>query len=131
MQKVIGQTGRIVLSDEAIQYKLGKKRTVRYRYVKMGKRYRAEVIGPFHSALYGAMGFGGSRTSCKAALQRRLASRFGYIGCMMYSDVDEADTTALSAVEIWHRANNEQREALKNADSRPIRTWDSVAVAGQ
>ena len=90
-QKVMGQTGRSVLSDEKIQYKLAQKRTVRYWYVKCQHGYRAEVVGPFHSALYGACGFGTKKTRAKAALERNLANNYGYIGRLIFSDVDEAD----------------------------------------
>jgi len=64
-QKVIGQTGRVALSDEAIQYKLSRKRTVRYWYVKCAHGYRAEVVGPFHSRTYGACGFGTTKKRAK------------------------------------------------------------------
>lgn len=92
MRKVIGQTGGVVLSDDAVKYKKSKKRTVRYRYVKMRVGYRAEVVGPFHSALYGACGFGALKTSAKAALERNLANNHSYIGRLLFSDVDTADT---------------------------------------
>lgn len=96
---VIGQTGTTVLSDEKIQFKLDKKRTVRYRYVRNGScGYRAEVVGPFHSRLYGACSFGMKRTSAKNALARRLANSYGYIGTMLFSDRDESDTVGLTRV---------------------------------
>lgn len=95
--KVIGQTGSIILSDEKEHFKLSKGRTVRYRYVKMKGQcgYRAEVVGPFHSALYGACSFGTKRTSAKAALIRRLATDYNYIGKLLFSDVDESDTVGI------------------------------------
>ena len=92
MQKIIGQTGTTVLSDEKIQYKLDKKRTVRYQYTKIGTMWSAWVCGPFHSALYGVTSFGATRTRAKSSLKRRLASGHSYIGHMMFSDVDESDT---------------------------------------
>ena len=96
---VIGQTGTTVLSDEKTHYKLEKKRTVRYRYVKNGScGYRAEVVGPFHSRLYGACSFGVKRTSAKNALRRNLANNYGYIGTMMFSDRDESDTVGLTRI---------------------------------
>lgn len=91
MHKVIGQTGTTVLSDEKIQYKLAQKRTVRYRYKKYKNGYRAEVIGPFHSKVYGACSYGTKKTSAKKALERRLANSYGYIGHLLFSDHDESD----------------------------------------
>ena len=45
--KVIGQTGSVVLSDEKLQYKASKKRTVKYWVRKLkGAGWLAEVIGP-------------------------------------------------------------------------------------
>lgn len=91
-QRVIGQTGSIVLSDESIQRKQEKKRTVRYRYVKMGKNsYRAEVISPFHKDIYGACSFGTTRQSAKKALQRHLRNSYRYMGSLLFSDVDAAN----------------------------------------
>lgn len=92
---VIGQTGRVVLSDEVIQYKLDKKRTVRYQYQKVNGRFMAWVCGPFHSRTYGACGFGATRARAKATLQRNLANSYGYIGHMMFSDVDDADNVGI------------------------------------
>ena len=89
---VIGQTGKVVLSDDAIHRKLSRKQTVRYQYQKVQYGFMAWVCGPFHSRLYGIIGFGVSRVHSKAALQRRLANDYGYLGNMLFSDVDEADT---------------------------------------
>jgi len=91
MNKVIGQTGRTVLSDEIIQFRLSKKRTVRYRYKKVRCGFVAEVIGPFHSTFYGTCSFATKKHRAKAALKRRLRNEFGYVGRMLYSDVDTAD----------------------------------------
>lgn len=131
MQAVIGQTGRIVLSDEKIQFKLSQKRTVRYRYEKCPLGYRAVVVGPFHSRTYGANSFGTKRTSAKKALQRRLAIDYNYIGIMLLSDSDDADNIGRSAVELWHMANNNEREALRNAMARPISNHELCGSAGQ
>ena len=91
--EVIGQTGRVVLSDSAINRKLSRKRTVRYQYSKLGrKRWAAWVCGPFHSRTYGAHGFGATKMQSKVALQRHLANSYGYFGHLMFSDVDESDT---------------------------------------
>ena len=121
MQKVIGQTGRMALSDEAIQYKLSRKRTVRYRYVKCDYGYRTEVVGPFHSVLYGACGFGTKKSLAKAALERNLANNYGYIGKMMFSDVDEADNVG----------RVDPRLLDENATSRPISNGELIGSAGQ
>lgn len=90
--EVIGQTGRVVLSDDAIFRKLSQKRTVRYQYTTMGRKLiMAWVCGPFHSRTYGACGFGTTRITAKAALQRNLANGYRYFGHIMFSDVDTAD----------------------------------------
>ncbi len=92
MNKVIGQTGSVVLSDDAVFRKLSEKRTVCYRYVRMTRSYyRAEVVGPFHSAYYGLSSFGTTRLRAKAALIRCLANSFGYMGRLIFSVDDEAD----------------------------------------
>ncbi len=120
-QMVIGQTGSTVLSDEKIQYKLSKKRTVRYRYEKCRDGYRAVVVGPFHSALYGACSFGTSKTSAKKALQNRLATCYNYVGTMLFSDQDEWDTVC----------GFNPRLLDDNAVARPITTHELVASAGR
>lgn len=120
-QKIIGQTGTTVLSDEKRQYNLAKRRTVRYWYVKRPHGYRVEVIGPFHSALYGACGFGTKRSSAKAALQRNLANNYRYIGTMLVSNKDESDTVGIV----------NERLLDDNATTRPITFQDAVAIAGQ
>jgi len=124
---VIGQTGKTVLSDDAIWFPRSRKRTLRYRYVgaKKGYRHRAEIIGPFHSRLYGVCAYGTTRERAKVALQRRLANDYRYLGHLIFSDVDESDIAGLSAVEIWHRANNIERAALENAIGVPIRFPES------
>jgi hypothetical protein len=90
--RVIGQTGTTVLSDEKIHYKAAQKRTVRYRYERLSDcGVLCTVVGPFHSRTYGACGWGVTKTSAKKALIRTLANEHGYIGHLMFSDVDEAD----------------------------------------
>lgn len=120
MQKVIGQTGTTVLSDEKIFFKIAKKREVRYWYVKCQHGYRAEVVGPFHSALYGTCGFGTKKSTAKVALQRNLANNRGYIGRMIISDVDEADNVGIV----------DERLLDANATARPITRHDACASAG-
>lgn len=122
-QKVIGRTGEgaVLLSDGAIRYKLVQKRTVRYRYVKCQHGYRAEVVGPFHSALYGTGSFGTKRSSAKAALQRNLANNHGYIGHIMFSDIDDADNVG----KVNRRLLDE------NATARPVTLHDTCALTGR
>jgi hypothetical protein len=119
---VIGQTGSVVLSDEAIQYKIDKKRTVRYRYVWMKPigLWRAEVIGPFHSALYGTQGIGTKKAHAKRALVMRLGNRFGYIGHLMFSDHDEADTIG-----------QHDSRTLEDRQASPISMAEAIGSAGQ
>lgn len=119
--KVIGQTGTMVLSDEKIQYKLSKKRTVRYRYEKCPNGYLAVVIGPFHSALYGALSFGTKRTSAKKALIRRLANEYNYIGTLLFSDVDGSDTVCRIDLRLL----------ADNTMARPITNNELVGSAGR
>lgn len=92
---VIGQTGRTVLSDDLVKYKQSQKRTVRYQYAKMQHGWNAWVCGPFHSRTYGACSFGTNKARAKAALKRRLADNYNYIGHLMFSDVDDADNVGI------------------------------------
>jgi hypothetical protein len=88
---VIGQTGRIPLSDDAIMRKLSHRRTVRYQYAKAKHGWIAWVCGPFHSRTYGACAFGTDKRRSRVSLQRRLANNYRYLGLMLHSDVDDAD----------------------------------------
>jgi hypothetical protein len=108
--KVIGQTGSVVLSDDSILRKRSKKRTVRYQYRKVKAGWTAWVCGPFHSRTYGVQGFGSSKKYAKAALQRRLANDYGYLGHMLFSDVDESDTVGLPDMRLLD----------ENCSARPI-----------
>lgn len=121
MQKVMGQTGRTVLSDDTIQYKVAQKRTIRYRYVKMTVGYRAEVVGPFHSRTYGVCSFGTKKTSAKNALKLRLANDYGYLGVMLFSDVDTADNVG----------DPDPRLLDANATARRLTFSDLCGTAGQ
>jgi len=92
---VIGQTGKAVLSDAAIQRKVSQNRTVRYQYLKVKHGFIAWVCGPFHSRTYGVCSFGRSHPAAKASLQRRLCDDYGYHGHLLFSDVDESDTVGI------------------------------------
>ena len=98
--KVIGQTGRRPLSDETVKYEQDRKRTVRYNYTKVQSGWMAWICGPFHSRTYGACSIGTTKRMAKAALQRRLADDYGYIGNMIFSDVDEADDVRLIGLRV-------------------------------
>lgn len=119
--KVIGQTGSCVLSDEKIQYKLSKKRTVRYWVRKLKSGFLAEVIGPFHSKLYGTCAYGTKRKTAKDALIGRLANDHNYIGTMLLSDTDESDTVG----------DFDRRLLDENAMARPITNNELVGSAGK
>ncbi len=93
--RVIGQTGAVVLSDDSIAYNRSKARTVRYQYQKVQLGWIAWVCGPFHSEVYGTQGFGSSKKFAKAALKMRLANDYRYLGGMLFSDVDESDTVGV------------------------------------
>ncbi len=121
-QTVIGQTGSIVLSDDMIRHRVAKRRTVRYRYVwmKVLGLWRAEIIGPFHSTLYGTQGIGAKKVYAKRALVMRLANSFGYIGRLMFSDQDEADTIG-----------RHDSRTLEDRKESPISICDAWGSAGQ
>lgn len=102
---VIGQTGRTVLSDTVLQFKSARKKTVRYNYVRVRNGFLCQVIGPFHSALYGTCSFATRKSRAKAALQRRLMNDYRYFGCMMFSDVDDADNVGKCDKRLWDDAN--------------------------
>lgn len=118
---VIGQTGRAVLSDDSIKFKASYKKTVRFWYVKMRIGWLAVVIGPFHSRLYGASSYGTSKDLAEAALQRRLGNEYGYIGLMLFSDVDTSDTVG----EVNSRLLDDRQLA------HPISIGELVGSAGQ
>ena len=99
-RNVIGQTGTLVLSDATIQLQLDKKRTVRYQYTKVRDGWIAWICGPFHSRTYGVIGFGTRKLWAKDALSRNLANNYGYIGNMIFSDVDESDTVGKHTISI-------------------------------
>jgi hypothetical protein len=117
---VIGQTGRTVLSDDVIQFKASHKKTVRYRTQLMSsvkvatdnKRertvclWKAEVIGPFHSVLYGVCSYGSTKKRAKAALQHRLAADYRYIGIMLLSAVDDADNVGNVDLRLWDQVSS-------------------------
>lgn len=117
---VIGQTGRIVLSDTQLKQKLSAKRTVLYQYMKVKHGWLAWVCGPFHSRTYGVCGFGTSKLWAKGALEQRLANDYRYIGNLMFSDVDEADNVGQVS----------RRLSESNARARPITQLEAVGSAG-
>lgn len=117
----MGQTGSIVLSDEMLQYKRDQKRTVRYRYEKSRFGYRAVVVGPFHSALYGVIGFGTTRQRAKVALKRNLSVRYNYHGIVLYSIHDEADSVGII----------DPRLVNPMAVVRPISDYEACGSAGR
>ena len=81
--RVIGQTGKVVLSESMINYHKCRRRTIRYRSTKCASGHMAEVIGP--SDMVGLCSFGTKPRSAKSALQRRLANDHGYFGKMILS----------------------------------------------
>lgn len=120
----VGQTGQVVLSDDAIQYKLSRRRTVRYQYQKIHRGWIAWICGPFHSRMYGAIGYGTRRIRAKVALRWNLANNFGYIGNLLFSDVDESDTVGIVD-------ENTARLSEENAAAHPITFADACGAAGQ
>lgn len=130
MQAVIGQTGSVVLSDEKTLFQVSQKRTVRYRWEKCHLGYRAVVVGPFHSRMYGVNSFGTNTKSAKKALRRRLGNDYNYVGILLFSGDDESDTIGLTRSELEHRANNVERARLKNAVARPISNHELCGASG-
>lgn len=87
---------RARVSDDALQYKLGKRKAVRYRIRKIGGRGRpiafvAEVTGPFYSPAYGLRVWGATRKRARQNLRDRLGSSFNFFGRIFYCAFDEAD----------------------------------------
>ncbi len=103
---VIGQTGRTVLSDSVIQFKSARNKTARYNYVKVPNGFLCQVIGPFHSALYGTCSFATRKVRAKAALQRRLMNDYRYFGCLLFSDVDDADNVGKVDLRLWDQISS-------------------------
>ncbi len=103
---VMGQTGRTVLSDTVIQFKSARKKTVRYNYVRVPNGWLCQVIGPFHSAIYGTCTFATKKYRAKAALQRRLMNDYRYFGCMLFSDVDDADNVGNVDLRLWDQVTS-------------------------
>lgn len=91
MNSVMGQTGKMVLSIDAANYKLAKRRTVRFQFTRLKYGFEAWICGPFHSPIYGACARGRTKEIAREALSRTLANNHSYHGNMMFSDVDEAD----------------------------------------
>lgn len=101
---VVGQTGKghKVLSDETRLYGRSKKRTVRYEFRGMGPNsWMASVIGPFDSLLYGACGFGGTKARAEKELRRNLADNYSYLGRMILSVTDDADSVGDVDTTLW------------------------------
>ncbi len=106
-------------SNEKNDYRSSTKRAVRYMMVRMGRgSYRANIVGPFHSLLYGMCGFGTTRKRAKAELQRNLANNHGFIGSVLLTDRDEADNVGV-------RYPNEM------TPERPITLMEAVGSAGR
>ncbi len=122
MSAVIGQTGRSVLS-EFIEHKVSHKRTVRYRIKRVKHGFLAEVIGPFHSALYGVCSFGVKQKQARKALARRLGNDYRYFGNMMLSAVDD--------VENIGRVDSRVRKDWIPGTPITLTTHDLVGCAGQ
>ncbi len=98
--RVIGQTGTTVLSDDSIFRNRSHRRTLRYQYLKVQHGWIAWICGPFHSRTYGVCSFGTKRRSAKAALQTRLANDYRYLGHLMFSDVDGSDTVGKTDAQL-------------------------------
>lgn len=120
---------RPLLSDDAIKYRIETRRACYYRYEPIflkrpdGSRTKwwcAVVRGPFHSRLYGVTAMGRTRRLAKARLKGMLARSYGYIGNLVWTDKDEADTIGQPA---------DDRTTADCAQS-PISVHDAVGAAG-
>jgi hypothetical protein len=109
------------MSSEKNECGADKRRAVRFWYMKTPWGYRAEIVGPFHSKLYGMCAFGRSKVSAKAQLKSRLARNFGFIGTMLLSDKDEADTVGLP----------DRNATDSNTSACPITLQELCGAAGQ
>lgn len=104
---------------EDYQSATSSRRAVRYMIVRMGKHYyRAHIVGPFHSSLYGVCGFGTSRGMAKAELKRNLANNHGFIGSVLLTSKDEADNIGV-------------RYPDELTPERPITLLEACGSAGQ
>lgn len=89
---VMGQTGQVILSDQLTQARPVKRQIIKYQYQRIHGYWLASVCGPFHSRLYGVCGIGGKKLSAQKALRTNLSNDYGYLGNLIFSDVDESDT---------------------------------------
>lgn len=106
-------------SDEKNDYRSSTKRAVRYMITRMWRSwYRADIVGPFHSALYGVCGFGTTRAMAKVALQHNLANNYGFIGSVLLTVKDEADNVG-------------DRYPDEMTPERPITLLEAVGSAGR
>lgn len=119
------------VSNESTTYKSARKRAVQFWYVRVSAGYRAEVVGPFHSVLYGTCSFGRTRASAKARLKSNLARNHGFVGSMVLTNEDDADNVGLSIAEVWRRANNIEREEMFATSTGPISFQELCGAAGQ
>lgn len=106
-------------SKEREDYRSSTKRAVRYMIVRMGRNnYRADIVGPFHSTLYGVCGFGTTRAMAKVELKRNLANNYGFIGSVLLTTKDEADN-----VGVWY--------SDEMTPERPITLLEACGSAGR
>lgn len=124
------RTNPPTISDEKNEYRAAQKRDVRFWVKKCPKGYRATVVGPFFSALYGVNGFGTTHRRAEAALKRALLRTHNYIGRLVGTDKDDADNVGLSVSEKWHKANNAEREVMRTLSANPITMAEAVGSAG-
>lgn len=103
---VLAQTGRMVLSDTVLQFKSARKKTVRYNYVRVQHGWLCQVIGPFHSALYGTCSFATKKVRAKAAMKRRLMNDYRYFGHVLFSDVDDRDNVGKVDKRLWDQISS-------------------------
>ena len=82
---VIGQTGTVVLSDDSIQRRAAKARTVRYIMVrKSARRIELSVCSPEHSRMYGVTIYGSTLARAETKLKSVLANDYRYFGNLIH-----------------------------------------------
>lgn len=85
---VVGQTGSVVLSDDSVQRRAAKARTVRYTMVrKSARRIELSVCSPPYSRMLGLTIYGSTLARAVMRLKVTLANDYRYFGgLVMESD---------------------------------------------
>jgi len=88
---------RHLLSDEAVELALDKQEALLCSFTTYEQGVKAEIIGPFHHALYGRMATGSNANVAVIRLERQL-ERCGFIGRLVF---DLPDDEAEADNHVW------------------------------